>query len=113
MKKTIILLALVLAVAAVPGVSRAEGQTRQPSLEIVLYDSLVGAGIGALAGTATLAFMDHPSDHLNRIAQGAAIGVLCGMAYGVYEIRPVLYSYRSRDGSQEVAYGLNFSFKLK
>jgi hypothetical protein len=79
----------------------------------VLYDAVVGAGIGALAGAATMAFMDHPSDHYERIAQGAGIGVLCGIAFGFYEIRPVLYSYTDHSGEKQRVYGLQFSMPLK
>jgi hypothetical protein len=112
MKKTIALLAFVIAAAILPCASQAAGPDRT-DLDIVLYDSLVGAGIGALAGTATLAFMSHPGDHLERITQGAAIGLICGMAFGVYEIRPVLYSYTDHEGKRDMAYGLAFSMPLK
>ncbi len=112
MKKLVTILAFVLAVAAFPCVSPAAGPDN-PSLDVVLYDSLVGAGIGALAGTATLAFMDHPGDHMERIVQGAAIGMLCGMVFGFYEIRPVLYSFTDPSGKRETAYGLSFNLPLK
>jgi len=112
MKKIIALLAFVLAVFVLPCPSQAAGPG-DPSLEVVLYDSLVGAGIGALAGTATLAFMDHPGDHLDRVYQGAAIGMLCGMVFGMYEIRPVLYSYTNHSGKRDTAYGLAFTMPLK
>lgn len=112
MKKIIAIAAFVLAAAFSPCLSQAAGPEK-PTLEIVLYDGLVGAGIGAVAGTATLAFMDHPGDHLNRIAQGAAIGALCGMAFGFYEIRPVLYTYTDHAGKRDMAYGLAFNLPLK
>ncbi len=112
MKKLVTILAFVLAVAAFPCSSPAAGPDN-PSLDVVLYDSLVGAGIGALAGTATLAFMDHPGDHMERIVQGAAIGMLCGMVFGFYEIRPVLYSFTDPSGKREMAYGLSFNLPLK
>jgi hypothetical protein len=112
MKKIITILAFVLAVFVLPCPSQAAGPEK-PTLEIILYDGLVGAGIGALAGTATLAFMDHPNDHLNRIAQGAAVGVLCGMAFGLWEIRPVLYSCTDHEGKKDMAYGLSFNLSLK
>jgi hypothetical protein len=70
MKKIVIILALCLAMISLPNVSRAASS----SLEVVLVDSLWGAGIGALAGTASLAFMDHPSDHYERIYQGGPWG---------------------------------------
>ncbi len=109
MKKIIIVFALIAAVFVCPCRSSAA----ESSLDIVLYDGLVGAGIGALAGAATLAFMDHPGDHLMRIPQGASIGLLCGIAFGVYEIRPVYYTDSRPDGSKEKVYGMVFSMPLK
>jgi hypothetical protein len=112
MKKIITLLAFVIAALVLPCPSQAAGQN-SPSLEVVLYDSLVGAGIGAVAGLATLAFMDHPSDHLERIGQGAAIGTFCGMAYGFFELRPVMYTYTSPEGKKAMAYGFSFNMPLQ
>jgi len=109
MKRAVVLLAFVLVVFALPCPSRAEEST----LDVVLWDSLVGAGIGALIGAATLAFMDHPGDHLERIPQGAALGVIAGAAFGFYEISPVLYSRTTPDGQGERVYGLQFNFALK
>jgi hypothetical protein len=109
MKKIITVLSFILAVAVLPCSSQAAGS----SLEVVLYDAVVGAGIGALAGAATMAFMDHPGDHYERIAQGASIGVLCGIAFGFYEIRPILYSYKDRSGHEQRVYGLQVSLPLK
>jgi hypothetical protein len=112
MKKIIAIAAFVLAAAFSPCVSSAAGPDK-PTLEVVLYDGMVGAAIGAVAGTATLAFMDHPSDHYDRVVQGAAIGALCGMAFGFYEIRPVLYTYTDHSGKREMAYGLAVNLQLK
>lgn len=82
------------------------------SLEVVLVDSLWGAGIGALAGAATLAFVDEPSDHTARIYQGAAIGLFLGMAFGVYELSPMFSSYTKPDGSHENLYGILVTIPL-
>jgi hypothetical protein len=112
MKKIIAIAAFVLAAAFSPSVSSAAGPEKPP-LEVVLYDGLIGGAIGAVAGTATLAFMDHPGDHMNRVVQGAAIGTLCGMAFGFYEIRPVLYTYTDHSGRREMAYGLAVNLPLK
>jgi hypothetical protein len=108
MKKGLIILSLCLAFFALPQQSQA-AQT----LEVVLVDSLWGAGIGGLVGGATLAFMDHPGDHLDRIYKGAAIGILCGVAFGLYEIRPMYSSYTTPLGHKENVYGLNLSIRLK
>jgi hypothetical protein len=107
MKKGLIILSLCLAFFALPVQSQA-AQT----LEVVLQDSLWGAGIGGLVGGATLAFMDHPGDHLARIYQGAAIGIICGVAFGVYEIRPMFSSYTTPSGQKEHVYGLTMNIPL-
>jgi len=108
MKKGLIIISLCIAFFMLPQQSRA-AQT----LEVVLIDSLWGAGIGALMGGATLAFMDHPGDHLERIYQGAAIGLFCGVGFGLYEIRPMFTSYTAPDGKKEYLYGLNMRIPLK
>ena len=109
MKKITIVIALIAVVFVFPCRSSAA----ESSLEVVLYDGLVGAGIGALAGAATLAFLDHPGDHLMRIPQGASIGLLCGVAFGIYEIHPIYYTESRPDGSREKVYGMVFSMPIK
>lgn len=108
MKRIIVSLALIVTVFILPCRSQAAS-----SLDVVFYDSLIGAGIGGLIGAATLAFMDHPGDHLRRVAQGASIGLVCGVAFGVYEIRPMLYSTTDPDGKKDRVYGLMVSMPLK
>ena len=107
MKKGLIIISLCLAFFTLPGQLRA-AQT----LEVVLVDSLWGAAIGGLVGGATLAFMDHPGDHLERIYQGAAIGIICGVAFGIYEIRPMFSSYTTPTGQKEHLYGLTMNIPL-
>jgi NhaP-type Na+/H+ or K+/H+ antiporter len=108
MKKAFVSIALALSLFVLPGTSHA-----QSSLEVVLWDSLLGAGIGALVGTATLAFMDHPGDHLERIAQGASVGLIGGIAFGFYEISPVFYTSVDPSGRKERLYGLRVTVPLK
>ena len=84
----------------------------ESSLKVVFEDALWGAAIGTLVGAGTLAFMDTPSDHYERLAQGAAIGLVLGVGFGVYEIAPVFYTLRA-PGSQERIYGLNLVVPLK
>ena len=108
MKKAFVTMALVLSLFVLPSTSNA-----QSSLEVVLWDSLLGAGIGALVGAATLAFMDHPGDHLERIAQGASVGLIGGIAFGFYEISPVFYSSVDPAGNGERLYGLRVTVPLK
>lgn len=108
MKKGFIILSLSLALFMLP----AQSQAAQ-SLEIILVDSLWGAAIGALVGGATLAFMDKPGHHLDRVYQGAAVGVICGAAFGIYEIRPMFASYTAPSGQKEHIYGLNLSIPFR
>jgi hypothetical protein len=107
MKKVIISLALMLALFALPTQSRAGS-----SLEVVMWDSLMGAGVGALVGAATLAFMEHPGDHLERIAQGASVGLICGLGFGIYEISPMFYTTTTPSGKRERVYGLQLRMPL-
>ena len=108
MKKLIVTLSLALALFALPARSHAGS-----SLEIVLWDSLLGAGIGALVGAATLPFMEHPNDHLNRIAQGASVGLICGLGFGLYEISPMFYTQTTPSGKKERIYGLRVTIPLQ
>jgi len=107
MKKGLIIISLCLAFFMQPVQSQA-AQT----LEVVLVDSLWGAAIGGLVGGATLAFMNNPGHHLDRVYQGAAIGVICGVAFGLYEIRPMFSSYTTPSGQKEHVYGLSLNIPL-
>jgi hypothetical protein len=107
MKKGLIIISLCLAFFMQPVQSQA-AQT----LEVVLVDSLWGAAIGGLVGGATLAFMNYPGHHLDRVYQGAAIGVICGVAFGLYEIRPMFSSYTTPSGQKEHVYGLSLNIPL-
>ncbi len=75
-----LLVSLVLALAA-PQVAQAQ----ESSLKSVTRDALYGGVLGALLGTAVLAFVDKPSDHLDYIVTGAAVGILGGATWGIYE----------------------------
>jgi NhaP-type Na+/H+ or K+/H+ antiporter len=108
MKKMIVSFAFVLALFALPAQSHAGS-----SLEVVFWDSLMGAGIGALVGGATLAFMEHPSDHYERIAQGASIGLVCGLGFGIYEISPMFYTTTTPSGKKARVYGLQVKIPLQ
>lgn len=108
MKKVIVSFALVLALFVLPAQSHAGS-----SLEVVFWDSLMGAGIGALVGGAALAFMEHPGDHLERIAQGASVGLICGLGFGMYEISPMFYTTTLPSGKKERVYGLQLRVPLQ
>jgi hypothetical protein len=49
----------------------------------VFTDAFYGAAIGGLVGGALMVFTKKPLDHADRIAYGAASGVLIGTAYGL------------------------------
>jgi hypothetical protein len=110
MKKILILVILCLALCSLPQESQAAPSS---SLEVVFWDSLMGAAIGALVGTATLPFMEHPSDHTIRIAQGASIGLICGLGFGLFELSPMFTSITTPTGQKEKIYGLTFNMPLK
>jgi len=54
-------------------------------LEIVFKDTLWGAGIGAVVGTAQATLDEEPDKEVHRIWQGAAIGAIVGLIYGVFD----------------------------
>ncbi|MGC9323539.1 MAG: hypothetical protein ACP5G0_02205 [Desulfomonilia bacterium] len=108
MKKLSICVLLIVLISVLPARSHAGS-----SLEVVLYDSVIGAGIGALVGAATLAFMDHPNEHYERIAQGASIGLICGLGFGLYEISPMFYTMQSPAGETERVYGLRVAIPFR
>jgi hypothetical protein len=54
-------------------------------IKVVFKDGIYGGLAGTLVGGALLAFRNHPEDHLDLIAKGAAIGVITGVAYGFYD----------------------------
>jgi hypothetical protein len=81
-KWPVAVLALAFALALLPArVAHAD----DIALQKIMRNALYGGAVGALVGTAVLAFADHPSDHLNFITNGAAAGVLLGAAWGVYD----------------------------
>lgn len=108
MKKICLCACLIVMVSFIPVRSHAGSP-----LQVVLYDSLIGAGIGALVGASTLAFMDKPSDNYIRIAQGTSIGMVCGLAFGLYEISPMFYTMRTPAGERDLVYGLRIGIPLK
>jgi len=45
-----------------------------------------GVLAGTLIGAATLAFVDKPSDNLNKVARGASLGLYAGILLGAYVV---------------------------
>ena len=107
MKKLVLMVLLALVLAAPPTETYAASQ-----LQVVAEDTLWGALIGALVGTAALAFRDHPSDHLDLITRGAAVGLVCGVGFGIYEISPVFYGYRDPE-TRETTYAMGVRIPIK
>jgi len=109
MKRMLIIMVLGLALCSLPQESQAAPTS---SLELVFWDCLLGAGIGALVGTASLAFASHASDHYDHIAKGASIGLICGLAYGAWEIRPMYTLNTTPSGQKDRLYGLCLNMRL-
>jgi hypothetical protein len=109
MKRVFLIIALGLALCSFPQESQAAPSS---SLEIVFWDCLVGAGIGGLVGFATLAFSSHPSDHYDHIAKGASIGLLCGLGYGAWELRPMYTLNTDPSGQKNRIYGLCLNMRM-
>ncbi|MFQ5454931.1 MAG: hypothetical protein ACE5EA_01855 [Nitrospirota bacterium] len=88
MYKKIVVLLLIFAL-----IFTASSKTFAEDLPIVgiLKNSLYGGVIGSILGTAVIAFTDKPSDNLNFIARGAAIGVFAGTIYGFYDVSQYYY----------------------
>ena len=53
------------------------------TIKEVFTDAFYGAAIGGLVGGALMVFASKPFDHADRIAYGAASGVLIGTVYGL------------------------------
>jgi hypothetical protein len=45
-----------------------------------------GVLAGTLVGAASLAFTDKPSDHMNKVARGASLGLYAGILLGLYVV---------------------------
>ncbi|MGA1599862.1 MAG: hypothetical protein ACO4AU_12480 [bacterium] len=80
MKKNLISLAVLLLLST--------ASVRAQSLEVVFKDGLWGAGIGATIMLASWSLSeDQKSDDLQKgLVRGASIGLLVGVAYGLYEV---------------------------
>jgi len=55
------------------------------ALKKIMRNALYGGAVGALVGTAFLAFVDSPGGHTEFITTGAAAGVLLGAVWGAYD----------------------------
>jgi hypothetical protein len=85
MQKMFVLIVLILFICIVVGAHPGKASGAEADFGVILKDGFYGGLAGALVGTATLAFTDDPGDHLDRIAYGAAIGVLVGTVFGIVQ----------------------------
>lgn len=74
--------ALLLAQAA--PTAAADADPERGAFSQIFQDGLSGGAVGGLVGLALLAFVDRPSDHLEYISTGAAVGVLAGVGCGIW-----------------------------
>lgn len=73
----------------VSGALQAQTSTYNPessggSQKEFIMSCTYGVLAGTLIGAATLAFVDKPSDNLNKVARGASIGLYAGILLGAY-----------------------------
>jgi hypothetical protein len=50
----------------------------------IWYSTLYGAAIGGIAGTGVMLLSDDPMDHTDYVVTGVGVGILTGLAYGIY-----------------------------
>ncbi|HAG91752.1 MAG TPA: hypothetical protein DCL41_07765 [Bdellovibrionales bacterium] len=60
-------------------------QPADPGKEFIM-SCTYGVLAGTLIGAATLAFVDKPSENLNKVARGASIGLYVGILLGAYVV---------------------------
>ncbi|MBS1982558.1 MAG: hypothetical protein JST16_00185 [Bdellovibrionales bacterium] len=78
-------LALLLMLRALaPQEARANNEAK-----IFLTMSSYGVMAGSLTGLASLAFYDHPGDHMRNVAMGASLGLYAGILMSAYMIYAV------------------------
>ncbi len=65
--------------------SSAQGYSADPQKEFIM-SCTYGVLAGTLIGAASLAFVDRPSENLNKVARGASIGLYAGILLGAYVV---------------------------
>lgn len=76
-RMTLTITALLLAVWSAPCYAA------ESTFKGIFTDALYGGLTGTLVGAAVMAFANKPTDHLDYLGYGAAVGVLTGAAYGI------------------------------
>jgi NhaP-type Na+/H+ or K+/H+ antiporter len=108
MKKSIIIVILIFALALMP--YRSYAVDAGP----IFTTPLVGTSIGAMIGYLTTFFAKNPADHYNsNVSIGAGIGFAAGLALGISGSLKASASFYQRDTSKEKLYGLNINIPLK
>ncbi|MEF8792806.1 hypothetical protein [Thiohalorhabdus sp.] len=74
---------------AVPGTARSASYVAQD----VWYSTLYGGAIGGLGGAGFMLLTEDPLDNGDYIVTGVGVGILAGLAYGIYS-----YSASNRYG---------------
>lgn len=87
-RSVVALLFISIVLSATAGMAHAEDLP----IAAILENGFYGGVIGSLLGTASIAFTDEPSDHLNFIAKGAAYGVFAGTIFGMYQLKDYFVS---------------------
>jgi NhaP-type Na+/H+ or K+/H+ antiporter len=108
MKRSLIVLVLMSAIAFLPCRSSAE------DVGPIFTTPLVGFTIGAMAGCLASFFSKDPEDHYNTYASvGAGVGFALGLALGISSVVDAKASFYHQDTVKEKLYGLKISFPLK
>jgi hypothetical protein len=61
-------------------------RTQSDSQREFIMSCTYGVLAGTLIGAASLAFVDRPSENLNKVARGASIGLYAGILLGAYVV---------------------------
>ena len=108
MKRSLVVLVLVSAIAFLPCRSSAE------DIGPIFTTPLVGISIGAMAGYLATFLTKHPEDHYNSyVSVGAGVGFGLGLALGISSVVNAQASFYHRDSDKEKLYGLNITIPLK
>jgi hypothetical protein len=81
MRSTAATLAIAAALTlAVPAPAKAASYVAQD----IWYSTLYGGAIGGVAGAGVMLLKDDPLDHTDYVVTGVGVGILAGLAYGIY-----------------------------
>lgn len=108
MKRIILILSVVSVMSILP--FRSDAADVGP----IFTTPLLGASIGALAGSFVFWVTKQPADHYNDyLINGAAIGGACGLALGINSVVNASATFQRGNTNNEKIYGLNITFLLE